>query len=84
MNISHKVLRKYIYFQEMLHIVPLIEFRFSYQHTSMGAQILAPRKRKYAFIYSDIFYRWLCFFLLDLGKVCTQIRKHTLPIWNLI
>ena len=44
MNISHKVLRKYIYFQEMLHIVPSIEFRFSYPHTGMGAQILAPKK----------------------------------------
>ena len=40
------------------------------------------KRQKYTFIYSYIFYCRLCFFLLNLDKVCFQVRKHTLSIVN--
>ena len=46
--------------------------------------ILAPPKRKYYFLYTDMFYDKLCFFLLNQSKVYFQVRKHTLGDSNVI
>lgn len=60
--------------------VPRSIFILVYLHglLNSGAQ-----KRKYTFISSDIFYRKRCFFILNLSKVCFEVRKHTLSIVNL-
>ena len=40
------------------------------------------QKKKYTFIYSDIFHHMLCFFFLNLSKVCFQVRNYTSSIMN--
>ena len=43
-----------------------------YKHPNSGAQ-----KEKYFFLYTNIFYYRLCFFLLTLSKFYFQVSKHT-------
>ena len=47
-----------------------------------GCPNYGTQKKKYTFIYSDIFCPSLYFFLLNRIKVCFQVRKHTLSIVN--
>ena len=47
-----------------------------------GCPNYGTQKKKYTFIYSDVFCPSLYFFLLNRIKVCFQVRKHTLSIVN--
>ena len=53
---------------------------FSYWYTSIDTLILATPKNKP--IFAVIFSTAGCFFLLNLSKVCFQVRKHTLSFVN--
>ena len=54
---------------------------FSYQYTGMGTQILVPKEGNIPW-FTVIFFIVGCFFLLELSKVCFQVRKHVLSIVN--
>ena len=48
----------------------------------LGCPNSGGQRRKYTSLYTDMLYHRLCFFLLNLGKVYFQVRKHTLFIGN--
>ena len=69
-----------LFFQMGLY-TPLQSMWFSYWYTGTDAPILEPKKGKYTFLYTDIFFFRL-FPQFKIKKTYFQVRKYTLAVLN--